>query len=398
MRHVHCAVSEVRSLATVHLLAMLTCGSSISWAQVALKELERLCVGQHEDVLSLREALVTAQPASAAVDQQRLAEDLAGSAFMPGMCPQRTDQATPDSPAALAHPSPLPLQLPALQQVLSSGETPSPGAAAMSKVTQEEAASAPLTMSAALAGAHGHNVGPHGEGLSQRATVGKPSCREAAGAADLQCHEALASLEHETRELLPGKGKSRPRCAPDYLVRQAGERKGRCARKQHRSQAGRGAASTAGSSEDAGAVAAATPAAQGERLLGKGKSRPQGKRAVPPPNQRPAAEGRQHSHEQAHRVSSDDVDAKETTSAEAARARLQSWTRKQGLAKPAAAEQTAGQAQAAAKGSAAADEGAKRSLKRQPYAEALLAIPRQLASCTKRSFEAGSHSVTCFLT
>ena len=95
------------------------------------------------------------------------------------------------------------------------------------------------------------------------------------------------------------------------------------------------------------------------------------------------------------------MDAKETTSAEAARARLHSWTQKQGLAstvsRPAVPGQTAGKAQAPAKGSATADEGATRSplLIRQPYAEALLAIPQRLASLTKRRIKAGSCSVTC---
>ena len=404
--------------------------SFIPGAQVALAELQRLCVGQHEDALGLQEALATAQPASAAENKQRLAEHLAGPAITPGVCVQHTDQPTPGSPAAL-HPGPRPLQLPALQQALWTGAAPPPGEAATNQATQEESTGAPLTVSAALAAidrmagneaagpakkgstpgyaglpaqpaARARKEGPHKQKLSQPSTMVEHSSAAAAMAPGLWCHEALASQGTGSAKHRPGKGKSRPPCAPDILSRQAAGAGGRvCARKQRRPQAAREATSTAGSSGGAAVAGAAAPGAGGGTGMGKGKSRPPMTGSCPP-KQQGAAMGAQLSRKRLRKVNPDQADAEETTSADAARARLQSWVR-QGLpslvSRPPAAAQTATAVRAPAAKAAApaapdkAAAGKSKHRIRQPYAEALLAIPRQLAANNKRDIQASSPAI-----
>ena len=401
----------------MHLLYEVTPEASVDGTQVALAELERLCVEQHEDVVGLEEALATAQPASAADNQQRLAEHLAGPAIMRRMRGQHTDLPTTGRAAAV-HPSLQLLQLPLLQQVVRTDAAPLPGGAP-NQATQEESAHTTLTMSAALTAIDGmagnetsgptmrgptpglaglpeqpaaaaRKEGPYMEELSQPTTTVEQFFPAAATAAGLWCHEALARQGTGAEKHRPGKGKSRPPYAPDIPIRQTAVRKGRgCARKQRRPQAAQEAVSTAGSSGDAAVVGAASPGMRGGRALGKGKSRP--------PGQHRAAMNRQPAHKLPRRATSDQANAEETTSADAARARLQSWVQ-HGLpslvSKRSAAAKAARAGRAPATRSAAPGKAAACKSKhqvRQPYVAALLAIPRQLALDNKQSIQASSH-------
>ena len=128
--------------------------------------------------------------------------------------------------------------------------------------------------------------------------------------------------------------------------------------------------------------------------LGKGKSRSPMKRVLQF-KQRAAAEGRQPS--QGVTEHTDAVEA--TSSVEAARARLHVWTRKQGLGStvsgPEAVAQPAEADQAFANQPPHPVKEATRQSKRQirePYAQAFLKIPKQLASRAKRSVPVRSHN------
>ena len=308
-----------------------------------------MCVGQQRDVLSLQQALASAQPASMATTKQGHAEHLAGPATKSGMGPQRTDQAMPDQPAAQAC-----------------------------------------------------AVAPHSAEMSQHSAGMEESCQAAAVASDLQCHEALGGLGREPGEHpRPGKGKSRPPFMREMLSRQAAEAERRAsARKRRRPQAAQGAA-TADSSGDAGAASAAARWARGKRPLGRDTSRPP-MAGAPPSKQAPAAQGRQRSQKQRHGMTDCADGVRSTSSVEAARARLQVWTREQGLGStvsgPGAAAQTAEADQAPAKEPAAAVEEAARHSKRrtrEPYAQALLNIPKQLAACARRSIKVRSQLKIC---
>ncbi len=296
-----------------------------------------MCVGQQRDVLSLQEALAPKQPASTPDTQQRVAEHLAGPATMPGASLQHTNKA-----------------------VLGSTV------------------------------------------MSQHSAWMEDSRPVPAAASDLLCHEALESLGQETAAHRPGKGKSRPPFMRELLSRQAAKAKRRvCAREQRRTQAAQGAASTADSSGDADGAGAIARRVRGERPSGKGRSRPP-MAGASLPKQAPAAQGRQRSQRQGHGVADRADGVRSTSSVEAARARLQVWTREQGLGSavsgPEAAAQTAEVDQAPAEEPAAgAGEAARQSKRRirEPYAQAILDIPKQLAARAKRSIKASSHLIIC---
>ena len=294
-----------------------------------------MCVGQQRDVLSLQEALTPKQPASAPDTQQRVAGHLAGPATLPGASVQHTNKGV-------------------------SGST------VMSQ---------------------------HSAGMEDSRPV-------RAAASDLLCHEARESPKQETAVHGPGKGKSRPPFMRELLSRQAAKAKRRVsARKQRRTQAAQGAASTADSSGDADAAGAVARRAHGKWPSRKGKSRPPIAGASPP-KQAPGAQGRQRSQKQTHGVTDRTDGVRSTSSVEAARARLQVWTREQGLGStvsgPEAAAQTAEVDQAPAKEPASPVEEAARQSKRrvrEPYAQALLNIPKQLAARAKRSIKASSQLI-----
>ena len=296
-----------------------------------------MCVGQQRDVRSLQRALASAQPASTHETQQRAAGHMAGPATMPGASTQHTNKAL-------------------------SGST------VMSQ---------------------------HSAGME----VSRPA---PAAASDLLCHEALTSLTQETGVHRPGKGKSRPPFIRDMLSRQAVKAKRRVrACKQSRTGTAQGAASTTNSTGDAGAAEAAAGRARGKWPSAKGKSRPL-MAGASRPEQAPAAQRRQRSQKQRRGVTDRADGVRSTSSVEAARARLLVWTREQGLggtvSAPEAAAQTAEADSAPAKEPAAAIEEAVRQSKRrsrEPYAQALLDIPKQLALLSKRSTKVGSQLVIC---
>ena len=298
----------------------------------------------------LWKALAYAQPASKSTSQQGHAEHLAGSGSMPGMCPQRKDQATPENPAAQ----------------VGSGTTE----------------------------------------MSQQSAEMEDAHAMAAMAPDLQCHEALGSLGQETGVHRPGKGKSRPPFVHQMLSRQAvTAKRSMRAREQCRPQAGQGATSStaesSGHAHTAAAAAAAAWRARGKRALGKGKSQT----PMTGPSlskQRAAAEGRQPSQKETQGVTDCATGVTETSSLEAARARLHVWTREQGLGStvsgPGAIVQTGEAERAPAKEPPAPVEEAARQSKRQirePFAQAILDIPKQLASRAKQGIKVNFHLIIC---
>ena len=210
-----------------------------------------MCAGQQRDVLRLQEALASAQTASMATTQQGDAEHLAGSATVSDMCPQGTDQAMPEQPAAQAR-----------------------------------------------------KVGSETTEISQQSAGTEDSHPVAAAAApDLWCPEAPASLGHGTVEHRPGKGKSRPPFVRDMLTRQAAKvKRSMRAREQRRLQVAQAATSSAAESSGhacAAAAAAAVRRAQGKRSLGKGRPLAIGTFL---PKQQAAARCRQPSQKQMHGV------------------------------------------------------------------------------------------------
>ncbi len=211
-----------------------------------------MCAGQQRDVLRLQEALASAQTASMATTQQGDAEHLAGSATVSDMCPQGTDQAMPEQPAAQAR-----------------------------------------------------KVGSETTEISQQSAGTEDSHPVAAAAApDLWCPQAPASLGHGTVEHRPGKGKSRPPFVRDMLTRQAAKvKRSMRAREQRRLQVAQAATSSAAESSGhacaAAAAAAAVRRAQGKRSLGKGRPLAIGTFL---PKQQAAARCRQPSQKQMHGV------------------------------------------------------------------------------------------------
>ena len=373
-----------------------------------------MCVGQEDDVRSLREALASAQPASAAENQQRLAAHLASSATKAGLGSQHTDQANPGNPAPLSQPGAQPPQLPIWQQALYNGKAPPPEVAAAIQPPQEDSAGAPLTVSAALAAtdqiaggaaagrarkrptpdfaslpeqpaAKACGVGPDMDEVLQLMTAQTHSFLVAT-LPELQC----SSQGNITQMHRPGQGKTRPPRILDILSRQAAEAKKRMLmHEQHRPQVAHEAAPVADSPGDTAAVGVAKSGACAKRVVRRRKRRPP--TAGPSPHkQHAAAGGRQPSRKRKRTTVPDPADNSEMDSAQAAKVRLQLWMQEQGKAgmvpSPRAAAEMTVSAPTPAKASVSAVRGAASRSKcqiRQPYAEAMLAVPLKLADMTK---------------